>query len=71
VVLLTVCDLLLGATYSGRVFMKFGVGVLYGKSLTVREFREARLNVSRILLNGVNEILSVFRRVCLLAENDC
>ena len=69
--LLTVCDLLLGSKYSGRVFMKFGVGVLYEKSSTVQEFREARLNVSRILLKGVNEILTVFRRVRLPAENDC
>ena len=49
-------DLLLGAKYSSRVFMKFGVGVLYEKSSTVREFRDARLNVSRNLLKGVIEI---------------
>ena len=70
-VLLTVGELLLEAKYSGRVFMKFGVGVIYEKPSTVREFREARLKVSCILLQRVNEILSVFRRICLRAEIDC
>jgi len=51
--------------------MKFGVEVLYETLSNVREFREARLNVRLILLKEVNEILSIFRRVCLLAENDC
>jgi len=37
----------------------------------VQEFREARLNASRILLKGMNEILPVFSRFRLLAENDC
>jgi hypothetical protein len=51
--------------------MKFGVQFLYEKSSTVLKLREARLNASRILLKGVNEILSPFRRVRFLAENDC
>jgi len=42
-----------------RIFIKFGIAVIYKKLLNKRKFREKRLSDSLALLNTLNGLLSV------------